>query len=199
MSATRKIRWSPKVPQAPVARLYERDSEGIHDDELLVEVGYALWARAADVALVARAAMRCPVDGTEFAFSDAVSWRLPARSKTACPSCDWQITIEQWRQSISKQDLNGSVPFVNEYVAKWPAARTYRDRMLLVDRLLHEVHASGGNLVRTLIEGGRHNSPHAFLDRLAYGSASTVDQDAREVFAKTGLNRSRRSGRAARQ
>ena len=64
--------------------------------------------------------------------------------------------------------------------------------MLLVDRLLHEVHATGGNFARALLEGGRHNSPHAFLDRLAYGSSSTVDHEARERFSRTPLNRTRR-------
>jgi hypothetical protein len=64
--------------------------------------------------------------------------------------------------------------------------------MLFIDRLIHEVHATGGNLVRALIEGGRRNSPHAFLDRLAYGEQSTVDHEARATFSETRLNRSRR-------
>jgi hypothetical protein len=184
------------VPQAPVARLYARDAAGIQDDGLLDDVGYALWARAADIALVARGGVRCPADGTEFSLGRDAWVRLDAGHSAACPACGWQTTVENWHQSFRKTDLNGMAPFVDVYVEKWPAARTYRDRMLLVDRLLHEVHATGGNLVRALIEGGRRNSPHAFLDRLAYGPVSTVDEQAREAFAKTPLNRSRSTRRS---
>ena len=188
-----KIRWAPKVAQAPVARLYESDAAGLRDDELLDEVGYALWARASDVALLARSGVRCPVDGTEFRLGDDAWHRVPADASASCPACGWQTTATAWRDSFRKQDLSGMAPFIDVYVAKWPTARTYRDRMLLVDGLLHEVHATGGNLVRALIEGGRRNSPHAFLDRLAYGSASTVDHQAREAFSSTRLNRGRRA------
>jgi hypothetical protein len=183
------IKWAPKVPQAPIARLYERDSTGIRDDELLDLVGYALWARASDVALLARSGVRCPVDGTEFSLGDDVWYRLPANTSVVCPVCGWQTDVETWHTSWRKTDLHGMAPFVDAYVEKWPMARSYRDRMLLVDRLLHEVHSTGGNLARALIEGGRRNSPHAFLDRLAYGSGSTADHEAREVFSTTALNR----------
>lgn len=189
---TARIKWAQKVAQALIARLYERDAAGIRDDELLGEVGYALWARACDVALVAQSGVRCPVDGTEFSLGDDVWYRLPAGSSGVCPSCGWQTTVEAWHDSWRKTDLHGMAPFVDSYVARWPMARTYRDRMMLVDRLLHEVHATGGNAARALIEGGRRNSPHAFLDQLANGSRSTVDHAAREAFAMTPLNRSRR-------
>lgn len=188
-----RITWAPKVAQAPVARLYECDAAGIHDEELLDEVGYALWARASDVALIARGGVRCPVDGTEFNLGDDIWHQLPADTPAACPTCRWQTTIADWHHSWRKRDLHGSAPFVDVYVAKWPAARTYRDRMLLIDGLLHEIHATGGNLVRALIEGGKRNSPHAFLDRLACGPGSTADQQARDRWSGTRMNRGRRA------
>ena len=189
---TSKIKWAPKVAQTPIARLYELDAAGVRDDQLLTEVGYALWARACDIALLARSGVRCPVDGTEVSLGNEVWYRLPAGSSGTCPSCGWQTSVEAWHDSWRKTDLHGMAPFVDTYVARWPTARSYRDRMMLVDRLLHEVHATGGNTARTLIEGGRRNSPHAFLDRLARGSRSTVDHEAREAFSMTQLNRSRR-------
>lgn len=189
---TPRIKWAPKVGQAPIARLYESDAAASRDEELLDQVGYALWARASDVALCARTGVRCPVDGTEFRLGDDVWYRLPADASGSCPTCGWQTTVEAWHDSWRKTDLSGMAPFVEEYVARWPAARSYRDRMMLVDRLLHEVHATGGNAARALIEGGRRNSPHALLDRLAYGPASTVDDEAREAFSRTALNRGRR-------
>ena len=115
------------------------------------------------IALIARSGVRCPVDGTEFVLGDAAWHRLPKDSSATCPICGWQTTVAAWHDSFRKQDLNGMAPFIEVYVASWPTARSYRDRMLLVDRLLHEVHATGGNLARTLIEGGKRNSPHAFL------------------------------------
>lgn len=189
---TPKIRWAPKVAQALIAQLYESDAKGIRDEDLLAKVGYALWWRAADVALLARSGARCPIDETEISFGDDVPYRLAPDGSATCPACGWMATVAEWHDSFRKTDLNGFAPFIVVYVSKWPTARSYRDRMLLIDTLLHEVHSSGGNLARALIEGGRHNSPHAFLDRLANSSASTVNKEAREVFSNTRLNRGRR-------
>lgn len=117
---TPRIRWAPKVAQAPVARLYERDASGIQDDELLNEVGYELWARAADVALVARSGVRCPIDRTECSLGEAVWYRLPADASATCPTCGWQTTVAEWHDSFRKQDLNAMAPFFDVYVAMWP-------------------------------------------------------------------------------
>ena len=37
--------WAPRVPKSKIKRLYELDAKGIYDDELLDDVGYALFAR----------------------------------------------------------------------------------------------------------------------------------------------------------
>ena len=37
--------WSPRVKKHQIKRLYEDDARGIHDEELLEEVGYTLLCR----------------------------------------------------------------------------------------------------------------------------------------------------------
>lgn len=59
--------WAKRVPQERVRALYRSESQGRLDDELVLEVGWALWARARDVAGVSQAAstgvVECPECG----------------------------------------------------------------------------------------------------------------------------------------
>jgi hypothetical protein len=49
---------------------------------------------------------------------------------------------------------------------RFPAATTYAERMLLVDRLVHAVHSTGGLAARNLFEG-RPREVLRILDELA--------------------------------
>jgi hypothetical protein len=44
-----EIRWSPRVPQWKIQRLYESDAQGLLDEELLDDVGITLWLRCRDI------------------------------------------------------------------------------------------------------------------------------------------------------
>jgi hypothetical protein len=37
--------WAPRVPQHKICQLYVDDAQGLHDDELIADVGYGLLAR----------------------------------------------------------------------------------------------------------------------------------------------------------
>jgi hypothetical protein len=52
------------------------------------------------------------------------------------------------------------------FIQHYSRAQTYAERMLIVDRLVHAVHASGNTVVRNLMEGHPRNVL-ATLDRLA--------------------------------
>lgn len=45
LSGNEKPHWAPKVSQAKIRLLYERDTQGIADFALMDEVGWALWDR----------------------------------------------------------------------------------------------------------------------------------------------------------
>jgi len=59
--------WAQRIRQDRVRALYRSEAAGLLDEELLMEVGWALWARARDVAHVSRAHhsgwVACPACG----------------------------------------------------------------------------------------------------------------------------------------
>jgi hypothetical protein len=119
---------------------------------------------------------------------------LSARSKerSRCPHCeDWEVTGRQYRESLQQVGLGGGtvLPVFQTFVERYPNTSSPRERMLLIDRLIHEFHYAmsrmpDGRLGRSsqphdvtatnLIEGG-HDEVVAFLDCLTYGEAGTPE------------------------
>jgi len=59
-------RWASKVPNAKIQRLYGSDANGILDEELVDEVGWALWSRYDSILQVTEAhygRVICPACG----------------------------------------------------------------------------------------------------------------------------------------
>src|SRR5216683_2454721 len=94
--------------------------------------------------------------------------RRDAGSRRAVPACTWSITAGAFHASFEHQDLLGinARPAFAEFVERYPEARGYPARMLLIDRLVHAVHAGGGPAARNLLEG-RPRQVLAILDTLA--------------------------------
>ncbi len=171
------IRWAPRVPQALIRRLYETDARGIYDEELIDEVGYALLARCESfIAAVeaARGRAKCARCGQIIAHS-----RRPDEV-LRCPACGWETTWQAYFRSFRHRQLSGAEPVIalfQDFIVRFPQARTAREKMLLIDGLIHGFHRSlTGDPTRTtgvnLIEGNYHDVVE-FLDRLTYGERST--------------------------
>jgi hypothetical protein len=176
-----RIRWAPMLPAHELVALYEADAQGLLDDDLLDDVGWRLWERLVDVLLVSDGRVRCPGCGTELQV------RAPGRDPdevVACPGGDWQVTPRAWHASWRHRDLNGRCEQFERYTAAWPAARTVRDRMLLIDAVVHALHvasrddAPGNFAARNFLEGSRPKIV-ALLDALAHGPGSHIAADAR--------------------
>jgi hypothetical protein len=119
---------------------------------LLHELAWLLYARCRDVLLVGDSKVRCLECRAEF----VVPWRGAPPGQTAgCPCCRWQITVAEYRNSVRGTTLQGGNARAvwTEYVGGFPAARTYEERMLLVDRLVHGVHTTGQPAARNLFAG----------------------------------------------
>lgn len=176
------IRWAPMLPAAKLIRLYEANAAGLLDDGLLDDVGWRLWERLSDVVRVTQGKVRCPSCGTELqvrARGQAPDERVP------CPQCDWSVTPHEWHKSWEHRDLNGPCPEFQRFVSSWPNARTARDRMLLIDAVVHALHVSsrddlpGNFAARNFLEGSRPTIV-ALLDELAHGPGSHVARGARQ-------------------
>lgn len=170
-----------------LVRLYEDDAAGMLDEELLGDVAWTLYFRVRDVVRVSNSRVVCPLCATEF----PVRWRGDEPLMTsACPTCGWRTTAEQYHSSWAHQDLNGHSDEFVHYLEHFPRARSSQQRMLLIDRLVHALHvatveSSTANFAaRNFLEDNRPKIA-ALLDRLAYGSVSTIDAAARGRWQAT--------------
>jgi hypothetical protein len=165
-----RITWSPRIRPVLIKRLYESDALGLQDDELCNEVGYRLYLRCQTVLMVLKNEVSCPRCDTMF--------RIDTSSKdavTLCPAagCGWQVTASEYHQSWSKKRIWGAnaLPAFEEFYSRFSSALPYREKMLVIDQLIHSFHWSlqenipARSAANNLIEG-EHNQVVEFLDKL---------------------------------
>jgi predicted RNA-binding Zn-ribbon protein involved in translation (DUF1610 family) len=177
-----EVRWAPRVERGLVRRLYESDARGRLDEGLLDEVFFGFLARCGSILVATEAAqgrVRCP------RCSELVLRRGADRSELLrCEGCGWEATWAAYHGTFRRKQLvgYGALEAFGEFVRRAPAAGTARERMLLVDWLVHQVHkavlAAREEYFRpaavNLIEGST-DQVAAFLDDLAYGEGSTPE------------------------
>ena len=173
-----KIRWAPKIRQEKIWRLYQSDASGTLDDVLVDDVGLALLARCESVIAHADGKGPCPQCRRVTAFKKQSS---QGQKVLRCAECDWETTPEEYRNAANHEEIGDgrAFPFFAQYVECYPAARSTRERMVLIDQLIHSFHHSlrgspWRSVANNLIEGS-HWDVVTFLDRLTYGDASTPE------------------------
>jgi hypothetical protein len=167
--------WAPRVAQRDIRRLYEDDARGIHDEELLDEVGYGLLARCESfIAAVeaARGRALCPRCGA------VVEHGVHKDELLQC-SCGWELPWRDYFATIQHKQLSGAEPVLDlfqRYIRSFPACVTAVQKMLAIDTLIHGFHyflkiGPTRPVAVNLIEG-RLNEVIDFLDALTYGPQS---------------------------
>lgn len=170
--------WAPRVPKALIARLYESSAQNLLDDQLVDEVGYALLVRCEsmlDVALKYQRKARCAGCRKLVEVAD------PEDEMIVCGACGWRCSWAAYHKTIKYKKLHagGMKPFLEEFVHKFPKAKTSGEKMVLIDTLIHKYHwetSSGGGKSGAggLIEG-KIKDIMPFLDKLSYGDHLPAD------------------------
>lgn len=172
--------WAPRVKKEKIRRLYKLDAQGIHDQELLDDVGYGLLARCESFVIACRAregSLPCPVCGT------TVTHDHDREKEMVCEDCGWSVTWGTYFKHIQHKQLSGADPVIHlfeAYLNGFPRAKDYRRKMFMVDRLLHGFHfwvkketvENTRPVAVNLIEA-RLGEVIRFLDELTYGEKST--------------------------
>ncbi len=191
LSESEKPHWAPKVSQAEFRLLYERDAQGIIDTVLIDEVGWALWERCDSILIVTAAHnghVLCP-------SCDAIIERQnpwSADEVVECKKCGWHMLWATYHQSYRSKQLFGAnaVDVFESYHKAFPRAQVDREKMLLIDQLIHAFHVSlqhgiGRPVAANLIEGSLKDVIH-FLDKLTSGDVSATGiGDARTTWKQT--------------
>lgn len=131
------IKWSKKVSQELISRLYNQSVTGICDDELIDEVGYALYARCESIISVTNGYEKefliCPKCGNKAALSENVF---------ICPCGEFNVTWEEFRSSYKGKQLYAAnaLPIFVNYCRDFPKAKTYGEKLICIDILIHSFH-----------------------------------------------------------
>jgi hypothetical protein len=182
-----KIHWAPRLRPQLLKRLYESDAQGIRDTELCDEVGMILFMRCRTYLMVRRGEVDCPVCGTVFKVSGLQDWR--DQSETECPNeaCTWSTNRATYRQSIRNHYAfpGRAIEAYRSFYERYPQARTYQAKMLLIDQLIHQFHIDEktGDAIKSvasrLFEGNK-KAVVRFLDEL-----SARDPDDKAAWRRT--------------
>jgi hypothetical protein len=183
-------RWAPKVSQAKIRLLYERDAQGIIDLDLIDEVGWALWERCDSILVVTAAHhghVLCPTCGTIIERQNPWS----ADETVQCAKCSWHILWATYHQSYRSKQLFGAnaVGIFETYHKVFPRAQKAQEKLVLIDQLIHAFHIGvkeiGRPAAANLIEGSLKDVIH-FLDKLTSGDESATGiGDSRTAWKQT--------------
>jgi hypothetical protein len=175
-----RIRWAPRLPPRLLQRLYESDARGFRDVELCEDVGLRLYERCRTFVLVANSQVECPVCRQVFTVSD--------RGRSRCPKgdCDWFTTQRTYWQSVRNHyaHTGRAIEAFSSFHRRYPAARSYQARILLIDELIHSFHleeatqAPVKSVASKLLEGNK-TAVVRFLDQL-----SAIDPDGKERWRR---------------
>jgi len=125
-------RWAGRVAKWKIARIYEDDARGIHEEKHLNDVAYALLVRCKSMLMVEEARQgraTCPV------CELIVEHSARKECELICENCGWAGTWVAYRASMDGLHLiaPGLIPFCSEYVKQLPLAKTPKEEMYWID------------------------------------------------------------------
>lgn len=163
--------WAPRVPQYKIKKFYQQITRGIFDEELLEDIGISFLVRCGDFIKANKARqgfIECPLCKSEIKYTGY-------RDGIISCTCGWAISRIDYFNTIKKKQLSGAQPVIKQfevYVQKYPHARTIKEKIILIDCLIHGFHifAKNGTPTRpvavNLIQGSL-SEVIAFLDELS--------------------------------
>lgn len=159
--------WAGRVPQHLIERLYEKDAQGIIDEELINEVGYALLARVESILVVTHGLGDRPI-------CPRCRNRMDREGDVIrCAPCNWSTSFTAFRKSHNKKRLvaGGMLPFFEAFLDDFTKARDPRMKMRFIDILIHRLHGeyeqAGRRSGAINVIGGKPQHVLELLDRLA--------------------------------
>ena len=141
-----EVSWAPRISRAKLRRLYTRDSLGLVDDELIAEVGHALEARCESILAVhdaRRGFVRCPRCAREDR-ERLLPHDGSAAAMLTCPVCSWSTTWDAYRATFAGKQLEAGETHgvYDDFIHRFRGAIGPRQKMLAIDRLIHQFHYS---------------------------------------------------------
>lgn len=127
--------WAPRVDAEKIKKLYKLDSQGIIDEFLLEDVGYALLSRAYTL----RQTLRAHHEG--IIYCPACQRIVPKTDILEC-TCGWNLPWKEYHNTYRRKQLTGASlpPMVDQFIQEFEKANDYHSRMRSIDNLIHRFH-----------------------------------------------------------
>jgi hypothetical protein len=196
VSTSTKIRWAKRVKPQKIRRLYQSDAQGMLDQDLLDDVGYGFYVccrELLELGEAIRGRIKCRDCGAIIVRQtvDGKFSRDPTELLT-CTECSWQVTCGDYHKSLLRiepgsPELSAEEQLAEVFVQEWPRAGSPRQKLLLIDELIHEFHmhyrAVGSPLGWSVVRAtGRQLME--LLENLAYGPGTTPGlEETRQVWS----------------
>ena len=131
---TKDFQWAPRLSKNDIYRLYVSDASGLLDEALLEKVGIALYSRCETIRQVTE--RLCPQCSK--VIQGAFDGDDPNR-QVACQQCQWTSQWKYYHLSFKNDRIHGgrAYKYFLFYLDEYPAYKTARDKMILIDRLMH--------------------------------------------------------------
>ena len=183
---THPVVWAKRVEPDLIRRLYRSDAQNLQDNELVDEVGFALYARADSFIKVNRAhcegIVECPACKRDVKVAD---------QRFAC-ECGWQMPRKEYHATYKSKQLVGwaVVPFAVKFMDDWKQAKDYAAKMRAIDYLIHTFHHElTEESMRTRpaainFIGGKIEPIVKLILELAYGNGRHANNEQMERWLK---------------
>ncbi len=187
MSETDIFHWSGKVSRRDIQRLYASEAQGLLDEDLLEKVMYTIHARVCDMFEVREAQqsgrVKCRRCGAPV---PQPFWMGGGNKKRVlqCEQCGWQTTCGAFFESYTGKDmLPGSrTDLFQDFLDRFPAARTPPEKMLLLDWLIHAFHVQSGVASRLVAMNVIQGSRDQLIEMLSMLAGSDSRQVSKEAW-----------------
>jgi len=189
---TKDFKWAQRLSKNDIYRLYKSEASGLLDEELLDEVGIGLYSRCETIKQVTE--RLCP--NCSRVIEGAFNGNNLDRS-ISCSNCQWISKWSNYRQSYKTDRIHGgrAYKYFIAYLDEYPLCKTARDKMLIIDRLIHYLHEDIDNersvtpAAMNLIKG-KQKDIREFIEELAYsGNMPEQNRSLRnELFRKMDKN-----------
>ncbi len=139
------VKWAAKLPQQLLVRLYKSEAFSVINEEVLDEVGMYLYLRCRSIIFVSdavRGRIHCPVC-SERGDSTIISREsTKAEQEIRCQICGWVCSWGEYKKTYHRKQLfeGAAKEFFRAFYRDYPNARTAREKMIKIDRLIHEFH-----------------------------------------------------------
>ncbi len=180
-------RWAPRVSKGKIERLYRGSTNGVLDEDIIDDVGYAIYARCESMLevteIVRTGRPHCPECET---VCPSRNWQ--PNEEIVCPACEWRCPVSVYNKTHSRKNFGtgGLDKQIREFMNGFKSARSYGDKVVLIDTLIHWFHwgsTQSRPLATALIEGSMKTTM-AFLDKLNYGDSLPNVQKTREEWRR---------------